>query len=113
MDDEGLALARALVALPGWRWMPGMLGMLGGSEGGPSVRVGAIEDGGNALQEYGWLPDLDDPATGGVLESMLGPDCRQLLEPMRDGWVWRNFAPTTLGRACASVMVERGWVTHV
>jgi hypothetical protein len=58
-------LARRAVACRGWRWMPGMLALH--PELHPGLRLVNIEDAGNALQENGWLPDLTDAATLGVL----------------------------------------------
>lgn len=66
--DELRVLADRAVACKGWRWMPGMLAWRPGC---PSVRVVAIEDAGNALQENGWLPDLSDPATLGCLLALV------------------------------------------
>ena len=58
---------RAAVALPGWRWMPGMLGQndVGGTD--------RIMDHTEASQpNLDLLPDPDDPATAGCLLALLG-----------------------------------------
>lgn len=68
MTDEQIALSRRAVACKGWRWMPGMLAWRPDC---PPVRLAAIEDAGNALQEYGWLPDLTDAATIGCLLALV------------------------------------------
>jgi hypothetical protein len=39
--------------------------------GGLDRRVGLIEDGGNALQEYGYRPYLDDPVTLGCILALV------------------------------------------
>lgn len=55
--------------LPGWKWMPGMLGMWSG-EGGfvYGGRPGRCADDPNAV------PDLSDPATGGCCLALLGDE---------------------------------------
>lgn len=71
MTPEETELARALVALPGWRWAPGMLGTSPGVHRG--LRVLEVNDAGNGMQEGGFIPDISDPtgATAGVLLAML------------------------------------------
>jgi hypothetical protein len=65
-DRESLlALGRRAINAEGWRWMPGMLACHPTAH--PGLRLVDIEDGGNALQEHGWFPDLSDDATKGCL----------------------------------------------
>ena len=80
MTPEQLKTARDLVALPGWRWLPGMLDQYG--------------------QRFPWgrhpphprnLPDLTDDGTGGVLLGMLS----KLAEP--------------LDLMVVSIAIDRGW----
>lgn len=52
---------RAAVESPWWRWTGGLRAYLVGVR--PSLRLGELEDNGDALREAGWLPDLDDPLT--------------------------------------------------
>ncbi len=66
--EQMIALAKRAVACKGWRWMPGMLA---GRSDCPPIRLAAIEDAGNALQEHRWLPDLQDPATLGCLLALV------------------------------------------
>lgn len=68
MTDEMTLLAKRAVACKGWRWVPGMLAWRPDC---PPVRLAAIEDAGNALQEHRWLPDLTDPATLGCLLALV------------------------------------------
>ncbi len=85
MTPAQVDLARALVALPGWRWRDGMLAQCSGR----SVRVvqwdgdAVAGTGSRMLPSGAWvpapvycddLPDLTDPATGGVLLGMLPPN---------------------------------------
>ena len=114
MDDaDGLALARALVALPGWRWMRGMA-WTATQDGW--VSRGIFCRGLCPLPPDWALPDLDDPATGGCLLAMLGDDAVSIALDDRSGTVYVVGEDAdcylSLGRACAAVMVERGWVTR-
>jgi len=68
MIDNMIELGKRAVWCRGWRWMPGMLAWRPDC---PSVRLAAIEDAGNALQEHRWLPDLTDPATLGCLLALV------------------------------------------
>ena len=98
MDADGLALARAIVALPGWSpWPPGM---------GWTIPDNPRERGncsGLSCHECepppGALPDLDDPATDGRSSWWVILRCVLVEYP-------------SLGRACAAVMIERGWVAR-
>lgn len=109
MDADGLALARALCALPGWCPPPGALM----ARARVRVRVTSI---GAAYMD--WLPDLDDAATGGFLEAMLGEDGWRIVRRVGGGYEIRVVdhygVPyyLSLGRVCATVMIERGWVVQ-
>lgn len=60
-------IAREMVALPGWRWLPGMLTDLG-----ERVTDAMVAD--DPLPTLGVLPDLTDPATlGAVGYGLLAP----------------------------------------
>lgn len=114
MTSELLALARSAIALPGWRWMPGML-----TRDGRVLVATAYADGRWALEisggvmvtdimREGWrrhwhdyehdrgmeekigppLPDLDDAATGGCMLDLLGEE-RASVYPWSDGFRWR------------------------
>ena len=138
-----LTLARELVALPGWQWMPGMLAV--SLSPGPGQRLSDAGWTGTWSQRCrdavpppvpewisqpedaawypaepgGWWPDLDDPATGGVLLDLLGPGWSA--HRSSTAWTVRGPGPRgysyaasepTLGRACARALVARGWVVH-
>ena len=99
---------RIAVSLPGWRWLPGMLGRneIGGTD--------RIMDQSEALQANADIvPDPDDPATEGCLVRLLGPvheavwytgDC--------DRWVVavgeERRLYTSLGRACIAAAEALG-----
>ena len=117
MDAEGLDLARKLVALPGWRWMEGMAWR----SARPGAQALSAQQGRVCglvcgVPPEGAIPELDDDGMGGCLLAMLGED-RFRIRMYRDGFavsdpdkVERDV--TSLGRACASIMVERGWVSR-
>lgn len=97
MTPEQTGIARRLVALPGWRWCEGMLLLPVGFEKERwllcTVDSYSGKWGGGAYQTTygkwwgiannddpidlsdGWLPDLTDPATGGVLLDALETEC--------------------------------------
>lgn len=114
MTPELLTLADSVVALPGWRWMPGML-----TRNGDRIKVAARYDDGrwrldtsnnesiyNTGLDDAWkcnwydiktgrdremaadapLPDLTDAATGGCMLVMLGR-CRAVPGPLGVGGV--------------------------
>ena len=58
------ALARRAVACKGWRWMPGMCGVVNAS-GGRTDRI--MDESEARLANTDLLPDLEDPATLGCL----------------------------------------------
>jgi len=70
-------LARRAVACPGWRWMPGMLGLsakagLWRVEQADLTALFGAGAGPASIHEVGaWLPDLDDPATVGCLLALV------------------------------------------
>ena len=84
MDSK--SLAEQAVKLPGWRWQPGMRDTDGlrcrliKDEFGEADWLWVPDDGCASRQTIsvvvhhnaGRLPDLDDPATGGVLATSLG-----------------------------------------
>ena len=72
---QGMDLAREVVALPGWRWLPGML------NGKDRTRYVGDESWAwsdpyrhhaQGIAGDDW-PDLTDPATAGCLLALLGP----------------------------------------
>lgn len=66
-------LARDVVAIPGWKWLPGMLVNVAGL----TLRARRADDVLPWLTTAGEVrayPDLTDPATCGVLLDLLGPD---------------------------------------
>jgi hypothetical protein len=88
MTEAQVELAKRAVWCRGWRWMPGMLAWRPDC---PPVRLAAIEDAGNALQEYRWLPDLTDPATVGCLLALVRAawgDSEMHMALGAKGWVW-------------------------
>ena len=97
---------RVAVSLPGWRWMPGMLGRAG-SLGQLTVRLRRGDEGHVAPDVW---PDPDDPATGGALLALLGPGAWDNVAPgstqAYDGegwWAWVGgewSEGLSLGRAC-------------
>lgn len=127
MTPADLTLNRELVATPGWMWMSGMRTTDG-------LYILALVDGTEMLvwdeerpewetwhhdpTAEGDLPDLDDPATGGILLDWLGPGWT--VYRTTTAWTCREtegqypYAATepSLGRACAQAMVARGWVTR-
>ena len=69
---------RLAVSLPGWRWMPGMLGRLGAGRLRVTLcgagQLSGLRIGGQVVwSDDGVWPDPDDPATAGCLLALLGP----------------------------------------
>jgi len=104
---------RAAVALPGWRWMPGMLGQndVGGTD--------RIMDHTEASQpNLDLLPDPDDPATAGCLLALLGPDVnvlrrknRTLVTIITDNLDFGHYPQgrgSSIGRACIAAAEALG-----
>ena len=131
MSPVALDLARRLVELPAWAWVPGMRVVHGDSANLPLRLVGGPSDSchetpGDPRICTGLtrsdLPDLDDPATGGALLVALGHDAARVryspsLHKQAAGtpWIADLFGSsinssitmhTSLGRACAAVMIE-------
>lgn len=76
---------RVAVALPGWRWLPGMLDTEGDRWGGVTLHDGAREvlRAVTAPKQYayewsGRAIDPDDPATAGTLLALLGPEAAHM-----------------------------------
>jgi len=99
---------RLAVSLPGWRWMPGILGR---NENGGTDRIIDWTEASQANPDI--VPDPDDPATEGCLVRLLGPvheavwytgDC--------DRWVVavgeERRLYTSLGRACIAAAEALG-----
>lgn len=69
-------LAKRAVACKGWRWMPGMLPVSDDPQDWVP-RVGELYAeshnslGSNDAKRFGYLPDLDDPATRGCLLALV------------------------------------------
>ena len=123
MTPDLTTLARALVALPGWTWAPGMLTTAGSRVVGVDGQIllcWALDDlpfGAIKLAGTASLPDLLDRATGGVLLDRLGPGWTALRH--LDDW-WQVYeVPTyqgavrygsrlSLGESVARAMVARG-----
>lgn len=104
---------RVAVSLPGWRWMPGMRGV---RDDGSGDRIMDCSE--SALPNHDIAPDPDDPATGGCLLALLGPQMRQVAPSKISTTVtWRAFVSTkapcwtqsmTLGRACIAAAEALG-----
>jgi hypothetical protein len=108
---------RVAVALPGWRWMPGMLAR---NFDGP-VRVESVtDDQPGVLHRCRWtgnmthadirsmpLPDPDDPATAGCLLALI--NTRRWDSPAVEAWVSGESGEyASLGRACIAAAAALG-----
>lgn len=119
MTPELRTLAEQIVALPGWRWLPGLCVT---NADGLRVWLQAAHS-----SVPGWLPDLTDPATGGVLMGLfpLAKDCvdvRQinagidiqsgplfwLAHYWSQGRVLHTGRGATFGEAIAQIALARG-----
>ena len=138
MTPDLTALARALVALPGWTWGAGMLACCQTPGHGRTIddpvsawtgihRMRCREatppmvEGWKALpgdhevypQTGGWWPDLLDASTGGILLDRLGPDYG-VERYGADSWcvfsaeLDEDAHGPSLASACARAMVARG-----
>ena len=129
MNPDALDIARRLVALPGWRWMDGVLtadGYRVAVARHPSHGLGIVTTGAgmrsHVMDLRSCLPDLDDPATGGALLVALGHDAARVKyspschkQAAGTPWLADLFGSScnssitmhaSLGRACAAVMIE-------
>lgn len=114
MTPELRTLAEQIVALPGWRWLPGLCVT---NADGLRVWLQAAHS-----SVPGWLPDLTDPATWGVLLSLMTDPSLELGRG-RDGapaWYclvcpsdgeWVPGYGDTPGEAIARLAVARGMWT--
>lgn len=136
MTPDPLDIARAALALPGWRWMPGMLatGPAGPRGGRKRARVESTFaddstpkcvdfNGRRVPAAYACMcepsevvPDLEDHATAGCLLALLGPEAYQVsiahgtaLACLSDHPVSAGPPPPmTLGAACVAVALRCG-----
>ena len=103
---------RLAVSLPGWRWMPGMLGRLGAGRLRVTLcgagQLSGLRMGGQVVwSDDGVWPDPDDPATEGCLLRLLGRDRTSVMYlgdedglcSWYDGETW-DGPRLPLGRAC-------------
>ena len=117
MERTAEEWGRVAVALPGWRWMPGMRSGYAGKGG----RVRGVSGDGEWVESFRddarglWVdqvddawPDPDDPATAGCLLALLGNDANPW---RRSGGRWTftyqgvlvRWPPDALGRACIAL----------
>ena len=100
---------RIAVGLPGWRWMPGMLGH---NDCGGTDRIMDYSEA--SLQNADLTPDPDDPATAGCLMHLLSPECHRVTTGVGSDefWLWWDgsacHAIATLGRAIVAAAEARG-----
>lgn len=127
MTPDILTLAASVVALPGWRWIPGMLladgyRVVGSADYGDGMWALALSGGATLtnVNGEGWrrilgeeegemkesadapLPDLTDAATGGGLLSLLGYE-RGCIYPWAEGYRWRITIKAPLEPPCATL----------
>lgn len=116
--DLNLDLARAAAALPGWRWMAGMVGIV--SRAAPLEDIKFRRTDLPQIVNVRAVPDYRDPATAGCLLSMLGDDAL-FVEKAAPGMGWLHILPLlprqdyagsdcypTLGEACIRAANARG-----
>lgn len=95
---------RLAVAIPGWRWMPGMR----------DGRTGERHEDGDGPWLVNKWPDPDDPATEGCLLRLLGPGARVWQDPSDGLWTVdangvRASMYLSLGRACIAAAALGEW----
>lgn len=83
MTPAELDLARALVALPGWTWAPGMR-VVDDADPSRGWRIDGPED----TFPGDTIPDLTDPATGGAMVGLLPADAYVRGLPRESGRLW-------------------------
>ena len=114
MTPDQLTLARAVVALPGWEWRPGMRWL---DPGATVLTLGWVRS--PVLVPSGAVPDLQNDATGGCLLAMLATPgtVTVFYDVDRDvpGGPWgvatgQDHASlgSTLAEACARCALARG-----
>jgi len=118
---DSKSLAKHAVKLDGWRWMPGMLGPDG-------FRITAVQDDPRGFvvvsRGSGWtapslqadfLPDLDDPATGGAMLHLIGEGASAFWIASSQRWLVMDtnashlHTAPTLAAACIGCAVRRGY----
>ena len=133
MERTAEEWGRVAVALPGWRWIPGMRSGYAGKGG----RVRGVSGDGEWVESFRddarglWVdqvddawPDPDDPATAGCLLALLGRAVRVVSEDTTcaPDWYYRAHVPfhlshdgrgygiaePTLGRACIAAAEALG-----
>ena len=115
-DAPAKEWGRLAVSLPGWRWMPGMVGR---NEIGGTDRIMDQSEASRANADI--VPDPDDPATAGCLLALLGDERWRLhLDDVGEWSFWVNGPPQTdgtghlihvgesLGRACIAAAAGLG-----
>lgn len=101
--DELLIIGARWIGRAGWRWHEGMLAL---RRDGRPLRLRHIEDAGNAMQEFGWVPDHTDPATFGWMRELVRNSWGTHTiyarpEPPRgDVWTMCNGAPLVDEAGC-------------
>jgi hypothetical protein len=115
MDAPPEEWGRLAVSLPGWRWMPGMLGCWSDTRG-EVYRPRIDGHTGPWVKSATAGIDPDDPATAGCLLALLGPSISMTHRPRLGVW-WVDKRPlmagwsgtgTTLGRACIAAAAANG-----
>ena len=122
MTPALIAIARAVVALPGWEWWPGTRYLVppAWADGWmPSGRVGDSHSPGLPPDARDPVPDPTDPATGGVLLSLLGPGW--MVDAQVEGspyvvyrrvtdrsWLGEHWSGATLAEACCCAALAVG-----
>ena len=119
MTPEIRTLTEQAIALPGWKWLPGMRVLSPASGRGVHLQEPGSPSGICGAPPAGWLPDLTDPATGAALLSLMtdpslelgrgrdaAPAWYCLVCPDEGEWV-PGYGDTP-GEAIARLAVKRG-----